>query len=463
LSKGYSLKIDWDRKKDSDGNKLSEDPIVKKKRYMMYADKIVNNVKRFPKFYLSGKYDHRDRFYYDAAVLEGMRPHGKLWETLMIDAAEPFELTEVDLRVLRHIIYVTLYGRTTLEKANEKWAETDYLEAVAADPMAATTEKEFGQYILLNKAAEAMDCYVRGDKSTFMFGYDFTNSGLMMSGIAFRSKEMLKAANLGNHKTVYDSHEEFGKAYGLDLPRDAIKKLHTALLHGGTAKTLAKELAIVRDDDSFTAEDVVEANERAYGACVRNIDTIASWGTLVTGNRQSVLRWTMPDGFKAASQAHMDGVPVRCYVASARHKENYNSYVVVSKMPLIEDKNGFPIYDKDTQLDGVHYPVKVKKRGLFADLTHSNDAYVLREVVRALRAAERPFLLKHDDYIVPPGAVHIVTKAAQGAFDVLFNTDVYQNALEEIKEHSPYHLEVPTLLMGDARNTCVSSTNFIMP
>jgi len=129
-------------------------------------------------------------------------------------------------------------------------------------------------------------------------------------------------------------------------------------------------------------------------------------------------------------------------------------------MPLVEDKNGFPIYDKNTMLDGVHYPVKVKKRGLFANITHSIDAYVMRCIVKALRAAGVPFLLKHDDFIVPPGAYYIVKQAAQEAFDTLYAVNIYKKALDEIAEHSPYGLIVPTLYTGKAKNTASASDNF---
>ena len=463
LAKGYSLKVDWDNKKDSKGRKLSEDPICKRNRYRVYADKIVNHVKRFPKFYLSMKYDDRYRAYYDAAILEGIRPHGKLWETLMIDSAEPFKLLGEDERVLKHLIYVTLHGRATIDKANDKWSDLDYFAASERNPLDAVDEKAFGEAILLNKAATALDDFAADRKSTFMFGYDFTNSGLMMAGLSFHSKEMMKVANLGNHKTVYDSHTEFGKAYGLDLPRKEVKKIHTALMHGGTNETLLKEIQSRLGEDSFTLNQVVEANEVAYGECVRNITSIADWGTIAVGNRQSILRWTMPDGFKASSRAHMEGVPVRCYAASARHKEGYTAYTVVSNMPLVEDRNGFPVYDRHTELDGVSYPVKVKKRGLFANLTHSIDAYVLRCVVHELRANKRPFLLKHDDYIVPPGAQSVVKRAAQEVFDTLYEVNVYQTALEEIAEHSPYGLLLPKLHTGSAKNTASVSSNFIMP
>jgi hypothetical protein len=159
----------------------------------------------------------------------------------------------------------------------------------------------------------------------------------------------------------------------------------------------------------------------------------------------------------------MEGVPVRCYAASARHKEGYTAYTVVSNMPLVEDRNGFPIYDRNTELDGVPYPVKVKKRGLFANLTHSIDAYVLRCVVKELKKARRPFLLKHDDYIVPPGAQLIVKRAAQEVFDTLYKVNVYQKALEEIVAYSPYGLMLPQMYVGNAKNTASVSSNFIMP
>jgi hypothetical protein len=467
LMHGYGLKSDWHKKHwvDADGKKrrLSEDPIVKKRRFAVYADKIVNHVKKFPKFFLSMKYDHRYREYYEAATLAGMCPHGKLWETLMIDSAEPFDLTEDDREVLKHIIYVNIHGRTTMANALKAFTVEDLFYAESVDPMTATTEKEFGRLLLLHKASIALKQYADGEQSTFMFGYDFTNSGLMMAGLSFHSKEMMKSANLGNHKTVHDSHTDFGKGYGLDLDRDTVKEVHTPLLHGSSIKTLVKILNSHLGEGAVDEAKVSEANEKAYGLCVRNIGTIADWGALVTGNRQSILRWTMPDSYKAASRAHMEGVPIECYAASARHKEGYCLYVVVSNMPLVEDNNGYPIYDKNTQLDGVSYPVKVHKRGLFADLTHSIDAYVLRCVVRALRAAGMPFLLKHDDYIVPPRAMHIVKAAAQEAFNELYKVNMYSEALKEIAEFSPYNPGIPTLYMGDARNTAGVSENFLMP
>jgi len=463
LMKGYSLAKDWGKTKDKNGNHLPEDPIVKRKRFEMYADKIVNHVAKWT-FYLSAKYDGRGRTYYDAARLDGIRPQGKLWETLMLSAAQKYYLTGPDSDVLKHVIYCTLHGRTSMDKALEKWSDKDHQKARDAYPMDAKTDTEFGEKLLLLRAAEALDDYSAGRPSDFMFGYDLTNSGLIMSGLGFQSKEMMKAGNLAGLKTVADSHTTFGKAFELPLERKVVKKLHTALLHGGTIRTLTKELNAIEGID-VEVSDVQKSVVNAYGNTVYNIATIADWGTKVVGNNQTVLTWTTPDGVRASSRAYLKGVPVEFYVASANHKEHYTHYVIVSDMPLIEDDKGFPIYDRHTTYGETHYPVEVKKRGLYANITHSLDAFVLRRVVREVIASGRPILLKHDDYIITPGSYDTIVKETYNAFAVLFESDPYQRALDEIAERSPYYPEVPQLIKGDAKFPEIKPEqyNYLMP
>ena len=463
LWKGYTLKEDWLLTRDKNGKKLPEDPICKRNRYRTYADKIVNHVKKFPKFYLTMKYCTRGRVYYENGKLEGMRPHGKLWETLMIDAAEPYYITERDLDVLKHIIYVTLYGRVSMKKAVKTFGASTLKKALKADPMKAETEDEFGNAILLNKAAAAIMSYEQGTPITFLFGYDFTNSGLLLAGVSFRSKEMMHASNVYGGSEVVDSHTTFGEAYELPLERKSVKKIHTALLHGGTNRTLLKELHAALGEDALTLEDVGVNNVKAYGPAVNNIAAIADWGSQVVGNQQSVLRWTLPDGFRSSARAYLQGVPVSVYVASASHKERYTHHVVVSDMPLLEDSQGFPVYDKDTELGGVSYPVEVKKRGLYAGITHGLDAYALRHITQGLIEAGYPVLLKHDNYAVPPGGHQIVMSAAKEVFEDLFNMDMYQEAVNEIAEHSPYSVEAPQMIHGNAHNMVWQSSNFLMP
>lgn len=468
LLKGYSLKTDWNKKVDKNGRTLPEDPIMKKRRYNVYANTIIDQVGSMPVFYLPMKYCDRDRMYYEAAVLDGIRPHGKLWETLMIDAAVPFDLTEDDECVLKHLIYVTLHDRVSLEEANDKFSIEDYLDAQSISPFDQDCEEGFGEAILLNKAAKALDDYRDGNTSKFMFGYDFTNSGLMMSGVSFKSEKMMMAANMGGSSVVHDSHTDFGKGFDVPLERKEIKSIHMGLLHGSALQTIGDTITqILVEKNGFAkkidVEHVKEFTHKAYGKPVDNITNIAEWGTKIIGNEQSVLRWTMPDKFSACSRSYIKSVPVLVYSASASHKDGYTSHVVVSDMPWVEDKNGYPIYGKEVLMGGTVYEVQSKKRGLYANLTHSIDSYMLRKIGNAVIDSGRPMLFKHDDFITPPSAYHLVKATAKDGFVEMFNTNLYQEAVNEIAEHSPYNLEPLELIEGDASCTVWESENFLMP
>ena len=462
LLKGYSLKVDWNKTVDKRGKRLPEDPIIRRKRYQLYSDTIINQVQSKGAFYLPVKYCDRKRVYYEAATLEGIRPHGKLWETLMIDSAVEFDLTEEDESVLKHIIYTTFHGRVSVKEANEKFSLEDFFEAQSIDPMDQENEETFGEAILLNKAAQALKDFKQGVPSKCMFGYDFTNSGLLMSGVSFRSEKMMKAGNIGGEECVVDSHTAFGDAYELPLERSDVKKIHMGLMHGSALQSIANTISTTLGT-AVSVDEVHAFNEKAYGAPVDNITRIAEWGTQVIGNEQSTLRWTLPDEFSACSRAYLKGVPVQVYSASASHKEGYTSYVVVSDMPWIEDKNGFPIYGKEVELGGHVYHVEQKKRGLFANMTHGNDAYMLRHVADAVLSSGRPLLLKHDDFIAPPSALGVVQFAAMEIFDEMFEDNLYQSAVDEIVINSPYDLEPIELLVGDGPNTIWESENFLMP
>ena len=462
LMKMYTLKKDWDYKVDKNGRPLQEDPIMFKKRFNGYADTIMDQVAPLGAFYLSGKYCGRDRVYYEAARLPGLRPHGKLIETLMIDSAVPYDLTDEDARILRHIIYVTLRGRVSVDEANRLFSLEDLLDAQAINPMEQDDEESMGEAVLLNKCYKALQDYQNGVPSKYMFGYDFTNSGLLMSGVSFRSERMMEAGNIAGGLDVVDSHTAFGAAYDLDLNRKGIKKVHMGLMHGSAIMSIAKTIREITGSNT-TESDVNGYNEKAYGAPVTNITSIAEWGTKIVGNLQSSLRWTMPDKFSACSRAYLKGVPVQVYAASASHKDGYTSDVIVSDMPWVEDKNGFPMYGKDTMVGGVMYKVEQKRRGLFANITHSIDAYMLRHITEAVLASGRPILLKHDDFIAPPGAYHHILEAARVTFTELFQDNLYQQAIDEIAEHSPYDIEPLELVMGHAECTVWESDNFLMP
>jgi len=364
--------------------------------------------------------------------------------------------------VLKHIIYVTLHGRVSIDEAHELFSAEDWLEAEMIDPMDQETEEAFGEAIMLNKASQALYDYKNGVKSRFMFGYDFTNSGLLMSGVSFRSEKMMTAGNIYGFGDVVDSHTAFGAAYDLDLSRKDIKSIHMGLMHGSAMNSIANTISDVLGR-KVTLDEVLGYNEKAYGKAVINIPKIAEWGTKIVGNEQTTLRWTMPDGFSAASRAHLKGVPVRVYSASGSHKEGYTSHIIVTDMPWIEDSKGFPVYGREVEVGGVVYDVEHKKRGLIASLTHSIDSYMLRHIGNRVIDSGRPMLFKHDDFITPPGALGIVKEAAKQVFHEMYRDNLYQEAINEIAARSPYELEPLELIVDDGADRIGESDNFLMP
>ena len=383
LLKGYSLTRGY--QSVLSGN-TSEDPILMKRRFNTYAEAIMD-LQYLDKLYLTTWYDSRTRMYYDLQ-LEGIRPQGKLWETLMIDAHTPYLIDEDGAKELVHLIMVTLEGRMTIEEAQPLFEadKAGILEHIKnLNPAAIEyTDREtidiFGEMLLLKKLRKAYIQYVNGEPTHYIFGKDLTNSGVGIAGNAFKSELMAHAGNYGGANYAVDSHTEFAKGYG--LARNLIKTAHTGLLHGSTFKSMADELhsAIKATRASDLTKEhglelgiekleeeiahintafVKEAAIKSYGIEVLNIDTIASWGGSIINNNSTTLLWTMLDGWKAQSTAYMEKVKMDIYVVSSVNKSGYAKWTITSDMPLICDTKGRPVY-------GTEDKVTVKKRGLYA-------------------------------------------------------------------------------------------------
>lgn len=455
ILKGYTLKPDWNARVDSNGNRLQEHPNTKKERYQGYADTIM--ALEDETFYLELEYSGSGRMFYKFQ-LEGMRPQGKLWETLMIDSAEPYYLSESGANALKHLIYCELTGtRVPLSEAVKHFS-SDMVQDVLDnyDPMKAEDDEEFGQCILLRKAAHAFNAYLKGKPTHSMFGWDFTNSGLIMAGMSFHSHEMMRAGNVLNQSEVVDSHTQFGEGYNLDISRKDVKRLHMPLLHGSTLGGLMRSIHDITGDKSLTERDIAEKNRAAYGDCVDNLITIADWGVHAVNNKQSKLTWTLPDGFKATHKAYFKSVPVRITAVSCNeaHSKGKTTHTIISDMPYCVDNTGKPLV--------ADAPVKV--RGLYANITHSLDAYVLRHITDTLLAAGMPVKLKHDDYMISPESYDMVLQAAREAFTRLYERNLYIAAIEEIGNHSVEEdIEMPVIIMSDAENEVAESDTFLMP
>lgn len=464
IQKGYELKDDWNKRVDSKGNKLPEHHQTKKDRYQSYNDLICGL--RGTQFYLELKYSASGRMFYKCQ-LEGMRPQGKLWETLMIDSAVAYEITEEQQSALKHHIYCGMERkRVSVQEALDNWTDAHLGFALKIDPMNASTDEEFGEDLLLAKAGRALSLARMGIPTKYMFGWDFTTSGLIVAGVSFRSEEMMKGGNIHTETTVYDAHTNFNDMLELGLSRKDAKKLHQPLLHGGTLKGLLSVVHDVTQSTELSMDELKERLHAAYGKCVDNITEIADWGTEAVSNTQSSLSWTLPDGFRATHKSYFQSVHNKITVVSCddKHKSGVTSHTIVRDMPISFDNNGKPLELKSVDENGTVIPAPVKIRGLYANLTHSLDAYALRHVADGVLGEGKPIMLKHDDFMVHPSSYETILKCAQTAFNKMYLINYYQVAINEIASKSNQHgIESPTLLIGNAKNVVEDSVTFLMP
>lgn len=462
----------------------------------------VDNLKAFQElremgtYFMPMKFENRGRMGYWANRLQGARPHGKLSETLVHDSGRPTLITNSGADHIKHMIYTILKGKHSLKMALRQWRDEYHDMARDIDPLAVECPKdlysdaterayrkaqsEFGERMLLNKLAISLDRYEAGEPCNHIFGKDLTNSGLIMAGNSFRSEKMLKGANCFGELTVADSHTQFGKAHHLDdLPRSEVKEIHTPLLHGSSSGAIVA--AINKHSDTALAVEnadklppsvvfdiqkqmVEQHNIDAYGAEVENISTITEYGKSIVTNHQNIFKWRTPDGFTSSHRAEMHRTPFTVYVASPNVKGPYpkKAFNLMETMPISLDNKGNSCFGAENTTSLSTKGVRISNRGLYANMTHSIDAMLVRRIGWAMLMHQSSFLLKHDDYIISPNHFDEAIDVCQVFFDYLQQDNLYQNFLDQIADKSSAGIPAPTLLVGEAANKTQDSYNFLM-
>jgi hypothetical protein len=347
--------------------------------------------------------------------------------------------------------------RVTPLEAERRVTDEMVAQCLEQDVMTAADDEEAGEMILLIKAATALRDAEAGMPTKYLFGWDFTNSGLIMAGLSFHSAEMMDAGNIHTRDDVVDMHSKFGEAFALGVSRKEIKKVHMPLLHGASLQGITKAVNSV-SDETYSKDDVLAKMDDAYGETSRNLISIADWGVEILHNEQTRFRWTLPDGFPAQHKAYFQSVPVQITVASAdaKHEKSHRTtHTMIMDMPYAMDSHRQPLIKVEGK--------SPKVRGLYANITHSLDSYVLRHVADVLLDMDMPFLLKHDDYMVHPSCYDVVLRESKEVFNELYETNLYAKAMEEIAQHAKIKPPVPGLVQGNAGNVVNEAQAFLMP
>ena len=438
-------------------------------------------------YYLPVHPDSRLRLSYSTA-LYGARIHGKAFETAMHDAYEARVYGPSAIDVCKHIIVDIRYGKMSQKEAVAKFCAKDLTWALAQDPLnvalpdvkysAATKptfekfEKDCSEALVALKAARCIQMTKAGEPCSYMFGQDLTNSGLLMLGNSSRSPQMLAAVNVMGESTVRDSHTVTGTGLGImSLGRQAVKLISTPLFHGAGYSTIAKKMLEVGVAEEFCTEEYVDDHLIAtYGYEIDNIQSITQWGRKVVNNYQNILKWKTLDGHTAFHQSTMERTPFSVCVAmpgwqnsSKKDPVPFKYYNIIATMPYAEDKSGYAIYGKDNVTPESPKGVSVKTYGLFANITHSLDATLLRRIVQHQLLKGEEILVKHDDYIVRPDQFGEIVQVCQKFFSDLQSKNLYQDALDQIAANLKVPATAPTFRVGNAPDLTSQSVNFLLP
>ena len=390
--------------------KSRELPVDRTIRYGKYKKEALG----LHKFYLPAKFDGSGRMYYEGASLEGFRPHGKCYES---------HAFEMEKRVL------SAQGREALEALSYDDVPLD----------SATSKEEILSCLRIPQIAKALETGITG----MTLECDVTNSGLLIAGLGFASPEMLKATNGYGGTVREDSHKVFGDAFGLS--RADAKKFHVTLLHGASNEAIAKKLGAFLEREVPVSE-VIECCEKAYGKAYHNINNIAQYGRAIMSNFRSTVSWDMPDGFRATHTASTLHVPMELQLQHRKVR-------VTHEMPILLDGRGAPVYDK--YAPGCKPNTSTKMMGLYANIIHSIDAYVMREVIRSGIS----LLCKHDAFLIHPNDVELLKTTLQGIYSELFQMDLITNILAQIEETTG--VKAPELFRGDAKDMMSQSHLFV--
>jgi hypothetical protein len=450
----YTLKEDWELEHDKNGRRLPEDFNTKEERYQGYA-KLIASL-RGTTFYLEPEYYGSGRMGY-LLQLEGIRPHGKPWELHMIDSATAYYLDEDAQNALKHVIYVTLHGRVCVDEAVAKWDDKFLGPIKEMDIFKAKDLDEANDILLLQKAAKSLELAWAGKPTKYMFQWDFTSSGLIIAGLSFHSRPMMDVGNIHSGDKVADVYVDSAKSLGFsELLRKKIKLILMPYFHGSTYQRLVMSIKELTGK-SLKLKTVKAKMEKAFGPCIANILDITNWGVGIVHNEQTEFYFTLPDLFRATHRAYFKSIEVRVTVASANplHEETCKTtHTFTLDMPVNRQSDGQWL---------VKTKFGPKVRGLFANITHGIDAFVLRCIVDVLLSLGMPFLLKHDAYTIHPSCYRIVLEEARKAFGKLFETNLYAAAIKEIAGYAKSKPPVLHLVHGKARETIVKAKAFFMP
>ena len=122
-------------------------------------------------FYLPMWLDYRTRMYYELAEM-GFNPHGKLFETSLYEAAEPYMIESIDEYLYSAVVIID--GRMPHKEAIDKFLanKEHYLTELRKPLSDAPSVDELGEWLYNTRLADAIEAYYNGEETHFLLAED---------------------------------------------------------------------------------------------------------------------------------------------------------------------------------------------------------------------------------------------------------------------------------------------------
>jgi len=244
------------------------------------------------------------------------------------------------------------------------------------------------------KAVNALRDAQAGIPTGYIMGLDCTASGLQIMAILAGCKETAKAVNLINTGKREDVYTEIGLEMGVG--RAEIKKPLMTVFYGST-----------RQPEQVFGENTDKLKQFYYALGTKLPGAVDVLGIIQSCWDPMALEynWTMPD----------------------KHHVNMKVFGVIDKKIEVDEM----AHKTFTYRASVNMP-KMKGRSLCANVVHSIDAYIARELVRRCDKDNVKVATIHDSFWGYPGDMNTIRRHFIAIMVEIARSNILQDILREI-------------------------------
>lgn len=296
------------------------------------------------------------------------------------------------------------YGldRTTWDNRLD-WAEDHKSQIIKESSALIEKAKE---PILLFKTMRAINKVRKGRSTGFICSMDATASGIQILGTLAGCESSAKATNLidtGDRQCAYEiAVTEMNKRLNLEVPlvRDDLKKPVMTYFYGSS-----EQPKMIFGEDTPELKAFYDMLKERFTGAYESMEDIKS-----CHNPEKMLNnWTLPDG-------HTAYVPVTSKVTKRIEVDEFD-HKTFSHTAEVAEKPEFDV-------------------SLPANITHSIDGYVVREVIRRSKVAGFDVATIHDAFFASPNHLNEVRKFYRDIMVEIAESSLLQDILRQVTDNS---------------------------